>query len=742
MKAAALFRSVQFVFFASLGTFEAADNTNSTSVLTDSTEAVPSGNASTSDSAPTQPEVCKDTPGWVNGYTACNNYVPVDPDCTKDGAVCHFYKVHPHFCVTGLRDPWLHCCTCGGGSTFNGKRPTTPPPSEVHVPGEGWLPGAHTLSLELGKFKKKLAPVEKGLHEVYKGLNQPDYDAPPVLEGNALGTINLVVLGIIALVAGSSGLAWLLCRKQQPEMSQQLEVQTGTDAGDAADESKEGLLAWVTGRKSQVKASTRSDFSKNLSVSENKAVDSRPAAWSWALLVTSYALLVPGLTQVIFSFNILVNVLGHRIEVQPEKGHASCTETITGLVDLLERTGSRTGAVLIVLYAVVVPAVKLVLLAMGEALRYCNSYLGICLSRGCIIIVQTISKWACPDMFAYILLVHLVRVLEHRPILLTAAKLDIGFSCFSVFCVCSTVSSLGIRLPPLPESDGDGAGSRTPLVLRCLGQEGLYRFVCLLAACFSVLFAVGLFMPCMALRIDERQLYPPVGSVPYSAKPIVESLAIPELLKSDVSIVSCTLSLIAEIGSGEANSIFALIMFGCCVIVLTFADVVLLVFAARRLRSQPLSPLSNGSVPASSSSLTPGPCPYMAWARVCRKLAMLDVSIMGVYVITLCLAIYKKQGLIVSTRNGLLVLIAAEIVHTITYWIVSAAVDDVNPAEPRQLGYKVADAADEDLDAENPERSDPLCCGVGGRRFGVLGMLLPAGREVTPDDFRRPADLG
>ena len=68
-----------------------------------------------------------------------------------------------------------------------------------------------------------------------------------------------------------------------------------------------------------------------------------------------------------------------------------------------------------------------------------------------------------------------------------------------------------------------------------------------------VLFVTGLLLPCMALRIDERQLYPPNGSVPYSAKPLVESLAIPELLRTDISIFSCSLWLIKEIG-GEANS--------------------------------------------------------------------------------------------------------------------------------------------------------------------------------------------
>ena len=49
---------------------------------------------------------------WLNGgfliiSQTGNNYVPVDPDCHKDGVVCHFYKAHPSFCAKGMKGPWM-----------------------------------------------------------------------------------------------------------------------------------------------------------------------------------------------------------------------------------------------------------------------------------------------------------------------------------------------------------------------------------------------------------------------------------------------------------------------------------------------------------------------------------------------------------------------------------------------------------------------------------------------------------
>ncbi|CAE7590588.1 fabB [Symbiodinium sp. CCMP2592] len=615
---------------------------------------------------------------WDSNSREGNNYVPVDPDCHEDGVVCHFYKEHADFCAKGMNDPWLNCCTCGGGSTFNGERPTTTPRPTVDIPGLSWLPGIHSVEKQISKMEEQMKPFEQSMHEVYKGLNAPDFNAPPELEGNSLVQVNWAVFLIIVIVAGGTVVGWfcdLVGLGPKPP---------SVDGG--------------------------------LPGAYHAASGGRPPAWSTIMLILSYVLLVPGLTQVLFSFNIVVNVLGHRIDVQPEKGHVACTETVTGLVHLLEKTGSRTGAVLIVLYAVVVPVVKLLLLAVGEVFRFSSSEFLVLVARVCIVIVQSISKWACPDMFAYILLVHLVRLLHSDPLVLTAAKLDVGFSCFSVFCVCSTVSSLGISLPLLPTKT---AVTGKPLC----SAKAVQLLAGVIAAVFAIFFIAGLSIPCMSLRIDERQLYPPNGSVPYSAKPLVESLAIPDLLKSDISILSCTRWLIQEIGSGEANSLFALVMFGFCVIALPLADVVFLLLAASRLEPT-----------AAGNSLPPSdrPCWFYSWAKVLRKLAMLDVSIMGVYVITFCMGIYKKQGIVLSTHNGVMLLIVAEVAHTLLYWLVSGAAEHAEAlAREELIAYRAAAQEAGDPDADGPQGLS--CCGLS--KFLKLPMAMgpaKARSEITP----------
>jgi len=156
--------------------------------------------------------------------------------------------------------------------------------------------------------------------------------------------------------------------------------------------------------------------------------------------------------------------------------------------------------------------------------------------------------------------------------------------------------------------------------------------------------------------------------VPTSAKLVLQALDIPDLLSTDVSLWKCMGALLGEISDGEVNSFLALTMLAVFVVALSMADMVLLVAAALRLR------LAGDSFAAASRPCG-RPCPFMAVARVLRKLSMLDVCIMGVYVVTYCLAIYAKNGIIVSTRRGLSVLLAAEVIHTVTYFGVSAAVE-------------------------------------------------------------------
>jgi len=58
---------------------------------------------------------------------------------------------------------------------------------------------------------------------------------------------------------------------------------------------------------------------------------------------------------------------------------------------------------------------------------------------------------------------------------------------------------------------------------------------------------------------------------------------------------------------------------------------------------------------------------------------MLDVTIMGVIVVTLCMAMYRKDGVIVSMCTGLAELAGAEALHYITYYLVKGAAQHFEP---------------------------------------------------------------
>ena len=150
-------------------------------------------------------------------------------------------------------------------------------------------------------------------------------------------------------------------------------------------------------------------------------MEGRPRFWSILLLLASYLLLIPGLINPVFSFSIVINIIGHRKVVEPEAGHPVCTETTNGLAHLLWKTGSKIGAFLVILFSMVIPAIELVMLILGEVFRFgsakCAEFFW-----WVIIWVQHRSKWASPDMFAYILLVDLVRTLEVESLILSRAR--------------------------------------------------------------------------------------------------------------------------------------------------------------------------------------------------------------------------------------------------------------------------------------------------------------------------------
>lgn len=218
------------------------------------------------------------------------------------------------------------------------------------------------------KIKHLEETVSAGIHEVYTGLNRPDYGVPPKLGGDSPEQINWLVILVMIAVCVSIGLGIYFDNKCRGTM-----------------------------------------------------MEGRPRFWSILLLLASYLLLIPGLINPVFSFSIVINIIGHRKVVEPEAGHPVCTETTNGLAHLLWKTGSKIGAFLVILFSMVIPAIELVMLILGEVFRFGSAKCAD-IFRWVIIWVQHRSKWASPDMFAYILLVDLVRTLEVESLILSRAR--------------------------------------------------------------------------------------------------------------------------------------------------------------------------------------------------------------------------------------------------------------------------------------------------------------------------------
>eukprot|EP00929_Paragymnodinium_shiwhaense_P071963 TRINITY_DN36540_c0_g1_i2.p1 TRINITY_DN36540_c0_g1~~TRINITY_DN36540_c0_g1_i2.p1 ORF type:complete len:325 (-),score=36.02 TRINITY_DN36540_c0_g1_i2:161-1135(-) len=228
-----------------------------------------------------------------------------------------------------------------------------------------------------------------------------------------------------------------------------------------------------------------------------------PKAWLLGMLAASYTLLLPGIYGVLFSYNIYIalqlDLYGVPVGFAENLTKVATTESMESLIRLLNHTGGHLGAFFVVLYAIILPCLKLVLLLLGELWRNSpeDSERRL-MSRRCISFVQAVSKWASPDMFAYILLLYLLRHLGCPPEVQSKAKLDVGFLCFSIFCVSSTLSSLAIQPPPVPSRDSGGA-SLPALVVR---QFGLGRVTGILTILFVLLMGCGIFVPCMGLRLS------------------------------------------------------------------------------------------------------------------------------------------------------------------------------------------------------------------------------------------------
>lgn len=370
----------------------------------------------------------------------------------------------------------------------------------------------------------------------------------------------------------------------------------------------------------------------------------RPATWVLALMVCSYLLLIPALFATLFNMKI-----GAVDALVLEEASDSTIE----FIHLLGDTGSWLGAVLVAIFAILVPLVKIVLLVLGEFWRCSNDRRRIQAARVCIRFVQIISKWACPDIIAYIFLFYLVRHLN-RPPINGLFSLDVGFTCFTLFCWGSTISSLGVHLPALDEDMK--AASKEPWPLRVLGRKGTAVTMFVIQMVFVVCFVLGMSWSCLGLRLDQNILAN--NGLPQWQIDVMVNLRVAEHAKADVTIFQCIEKLLkTQAESFDANAMLSTVMLAVFVLGLTLLDMLVLSVTSLQILSSPENSEDNR-------------CNLITLTKHLKKLAMLDVLILGIVVVVLSGSVYRKQGLVLSPGWGLLALGGAEVMHYLAYGLV------------------------------------------------------------------------
>jgi len=370
----------------------------------------------------------------------------------------------------------------------------------------------------------------------------------------------------------------------------------------------------------------------------------RPAAWVLALLICSYLLLIPALFATLFNMTI-----GAVDALVLEDASDSTIE----FIHLLGDTGSWLGAVMVAIFAIVVPLVKIVLLVLGEFWRCSKDRQRIQVARMCIRFVQIISKWACPDIIAYIFLFYLVRHLN-RPPINGLFSLDVGFTCYTLFCWGSTISSLGVHLPALDEDMK--TASKEPWPLRLMGRKGTAVAMFVIQLVFVVCFVLGMSWSCLGLRLDQNILAN--NGIPQWQIDVMVNLHVAEHAKADVTIFQCIDMLLkTQAESFDANAILSIVMLAVFVLGLTLLDMLVLSVTALQILSRPENSEDNR-------------CNLITLTKHLKKLAMLDVLILGIVVVVLSGSVYRKQGLLLSPGWGLLALGGAELMHYLAYGLV------------------------------------------------------------------------
>eukprot|EP00449_Zooxanthella_nutricula_P041679 CAMPEP_0198613610 /NCGR_PEP_ID=MMETSP1462-20131121/158479_1 /TAXON_ID=1333877 /ORGANISM="Brandtodinium nutriculum, Strain RCC3387" /LENGTH=413 /DNA_ID=CAMNT_0044345411 /DNA_START=10 /DNA_END=1252 /DNA_ORIENTATION=- len=293
-------------------------------------------------------------------------------------------------------------------------------------------------------------------------------------------------------------------------------------------------------------------------------------------------------------------------------------------------------------------------------------------------------------------------------------NLGLGFTCFCVFCVGSTVSSLGVRVPKAPEPEASIAEMAPKHILPRRAAT-----VCqvVLASSFVILLSLGLAKPSMSLHLDMSLLYE-VRPDLRAMRSLLEPLDLPALLQMKVSVWACLGELFHWVAQGEVNCFIALVLYAGFAVLLPMVDMAVLL-------AVPLLGPGRGERKAM----------LLRVSRKIRKLAMLDVSIMGCFVVTMSLRSMRSNGVIVELCGGVGFLLGAELCHYAAAFVARRAImvgrgagaaggkafEKPQPSECSLESTTTADTLEsvESQDVEQGTAREGVPKGADGNAFGV-----------------------
>lgn len=413
--------------------------------------------------------------------------------------------------------------------------------------------------------------------------------------------------------------------------------------------------------------------------------------WLGGLFIGSYLILIPGIVSTIFSVRLLLNepisgktlaMINNRFTGEP----GDLIESMWTILAMLFKSGSITAGVLVSFYGIAVPVVKGLLLLLGEFWRDCEDD-DTCahLARLCVLAVQFVSKWDSPKLICYILIISLVHMMNFAPTVVAQAHLDVGFAYYAVFCLATLFGSLCIPLPTDPYEEEKKKTGRfaVPYFVRVFGMSGAACMASMLAVVAAALLFLGMNKEVASIRFDPLL---PAAVVPKVAwddtiRANVAKLGIGNWAKCEMTMWSAIQTLwTLMISEPNVNITIAFVLMTVFVFSFTVLDLIVLVVAAWQVqRDCAISAGKEKKRPLLWQAKN-----TMAVSHCLKYLSMLDVCLTGAIIMGVSTSTsYGHCGIIVKLRDGLLWLLAAEIVHYLVYFIVEGAVKHASDKKNR-----------------------------------------------------------